>query len=136
MVQRVYEEADFTEVLDNVPLEIRQSLTFEQRAAISQALIESRRKHAIDIRFVVPLLFTQLYCVLFIGKDQRRVVEAKMMERRSEASRLGLAGILAVGAVAMVLFLAIGAYLAKSRAGIDLLPNAHGSDLAKGLGVR
>lgn len=136
MVQRVYEEAEFNEIIDRVPLEIRQSLTFEQRAAISQAVLDSRRKHAVDIRFVIPLIFTQLYFVLFIGNDRRRAVQAKLLERRNDAGRWGLAGILAVGAVAMVLFLAVGAYVAKSRAGIDLLPNAHGSDLAKGLGVR
>lgn len=136
MVQRVYEEAEFSEVLDRVPLEIRQSLTYEQRTAISQALRESRRKHAIDIRFVIPLIFTQLYFVLFIGKDRRRETEARMIERRSEAGRWGIATFIAVSAVVMVLFLAVGAYVAKSRAGIDLLPNAHGSDLAKGLGVR
>lgn len=129
MVQRVYEEPEFSEVLDRVPLEIRQSLTFEQRSAISQALKESRRKHAIDIRFVIPLIFTQLYFVLFLGKDRRRAIEEKMLERRSSAGRWGLAIILGVGAVGMTVFLLVGAYVAKSKAGIDLMPNSHASDL-------
>lgn len=72
MVQRVYEEPEFCEVLELVPLNVRRSLTFEQRSAITQALKQSRRKHAIDIRLTVPLIFTQLYVVLFVGKDLRR----------------------------------------------------------------
>ena len=136
MVQRVYEEPEFCEVLELVPLEVRQSLTFEQRAAISLAVRESRRRHAVDIRFVVPLIFTQLYFVLFIGKDRRRETVEKMVDRRAEAGRLGMAGVLAFGVMALVVFGLVGAYVAKSRAGIDLMPNAHGTDVVRGLGIR
>jgi len=120
MVQRVYEEPEFSEVLDRVPLEVRQSLTFEQRSAISQALKESRRK--------------QLYFVMFIGKDRRLAIEEKMLDRRTSAGRWGLAILLGIGAVGMTIFLVVGAYIAKSKAGIDLMPNAHASDLLKGFG--
>lgn len=135
MVQRVYEEPELSEVLDRVPLEVRQSLTFEQRSAISKALLETRRKHAVDIRFVIPLIFTQLYFVLFIGKDRRRAVQDKMIERRFRAGQFGMAAILAFGALAIALFFLIGGYVAKSRAGIDLFPNSHASDLVKGVGL-
>ncbi|MBC8065507.1 MAG: hypothetical protein H7Y17_11795 [Chlorobia bacterium] len=136
MVQRVYEEPEFCEVLELVPLDVRQSLTFEQRAAISLAVRESRHKHSVDIRFIVPLIFTQLYFVLFIGKDRRRETEEKMVNRRNEAGRLGTAGLIAFGVMTLVVFGLVGAYVAKSRAGIDLMPNAHGTDVVKGLGIR
>lgn len=136
MVQRAYEEPELSEVLDRVPLEVRQSLTFEQRSAISKALKETRRNHAVDVRFSIPLIFTQLYFVTFIGKDRRRAVQEKMVERRSNAGRFGIAMILATGAIALTGFMVVGAYVAKSRAGIDLMPNTHASDLVKGISGR
>lgn len=136
MVQRAYEEPELSEVLDRVPLEVRQSLTFEQRAAISKALQETRRNHAVDVRFTIPLVFTQLYFVTFIGKDRRRAVQEKMVERRWNAGRYGIAMLLAASAIALTGFMVVGAYVAKSRAGIDLMPNAHASDLVKGISGR
>lgn len=136
MVQRAYEEPELSEVLDRVPLEVRQSLTFEQRSAISKALQETRRNHSVDVRFTIPLVFTQLYFVTFIGKDRRRAIQEKLVERRENAGRMGMAMILAVGAVALTCFMVIGTYVAKSRAGIDLMPNAHASDLVKGISGR
>ncbi|MBN9501077.1 MAG: hypothetical protein BGO01_11910 [Armatimonadetes bacterium 55-13] len=136
MVQRVYEEPEFSEVLERVPLEIRRSLTFEQRSAITAALRESRRKHAIDIRFVIPLIFTQLYFVLFVGKDLRRETQEKMVDRRQEAGRWVIAWVLGIGAlVALIVFLVCG-YILKSKAGIDLMPDSHASDLLRQAGIR
>jgi hypothetical protein len=136
MVQRVYEEPEFCEVLELVPLDVRQSLTFEQRAAITKALKESGRKHAVDIRLTIPLLFTQLYVVLFVGKDLRRATQDKMLNRRNEAGRWGIAAFLGVAALAVVLALLVGGYVVKSKAGIDVMPNSHVSDVVKGLGIR
>jgi hypothetical protein len=136
MVQRVYEEPEFCEVLELVPLEVRRSLTFEQRTAITQALKESRRKHAIDIRLTVPLIFTQLYVVLFVGKDLRRKTQDKLINRRNEAGRWGIAAALGVGVLVLLVALLAGGYVVKSKAGIDLMPNSHAKDVVRGLGVR
>lgn len=136
MVQRVYEEPEFCEVLELVPLDIRRSLSFEQRAAITQALKESRRKHAVDIRLTIPLIFTQLYVVLFVGKDLRRKTQEKMLNRRNEAGRWGIAAFLGLGVLVLILALLGGGYVVKSKAGIDLMPNSHASDVVRGLGVR
>jgi len=136
MVQRVYEEPEFSEVLEKVPLEVRRSLTFEQRSAISAALRESRRNHGIDIRFVIPLFFTQFYVVFQTGKDRRRSTVEQMVDRRIDAVRWGMAGLLGVGGLTALVVGLVLAYLAKSRGGIDLIPNAHGSDVVKGLGIR
>ena len=136
MVQRVYEEPEFCEVLELVPLDVRRSLTFEQRSAISQALKQSKRKHAVDIRLTIPLLFTQFYVVLFMGKDLRRATQEKMLNRRGEVGRWGIASILGIGALVFIAALLVAGYVAKSKAGIDLMPNSHASDLVRGLGGR
>ncbi len=136
MVQRAFEDSTFTDVLERMPTDIRQTLTFEQKAALSQALRESRRKHAVDIRFPIPLLFTQLYVVLFIGKDRRLSTTERIIERRADASRWGMASLLAIGMMVLVGAGLVGAYVAKSRAGIDLLPNSHASDVARDFGFR
>jgi hypothetical protein len=136
MVQRAYEEPEFNEVLERVPLEVRRSLTFEQRSALGVALRETRRKHTIDLRFPIPLIFTQLYFVLLVGKDLRRDTQDKMISRRTEAGHWGMAAVIGI----FVLVLAVAglaiAYFAKSKAGVDILPDAHAKDVLRGLGVK
>lgn len=136
MAQRAYEEPEFNEVLERVPLEVRRSLTYEQRVAITAALRETRRRHAIDIRFVIPLLFTQLYFVLFVGKDLRHATQAKLIDRRANASKLAIAWTLGVGGLLVLLVLLVAGYVLKSKAGIDLMPNSHASDLLRSAGMR
>jgi hypothetical protein len=136
MVQRAYEEPEFCEVLERVPLEVRRSLTFEQRAAIGQALRETRRKHAIDIRLPIPLIFTQLYFVLLVGKDLRRSTADKLINRRTEASRWGMAGLLSIFCLVLLVGGLVAAYVVKSKAGVNLMPNSHAKDVLQGLGVR
>ena len=136
MVQRAYEEPEFSDVLERVPLEVRRSLTFEQRSAISAALQETRRKHKIDLRFVIPLIFTQLYVCFFIGKDLRRDTELKMIDRRSNASRLAIAWTLGIASLAILIVLAVSLYVLKSKAGIDIMPNSHAGDLLRAAGLK
>lgn len=136
MVQRAYEEPEFSDVLERVPLEVRRSLTFEQRSAISAALRETRRKHAIDLRFVIPLIFTQLYVCFFIGKDLRRETQIKMIDRRTNASRLAMAWTLGIASLVVIGGILVSLYVIKSKAGIDLMPNSHASDLLRQAGIK
>jgi len=136
MVQRAYEEPEFNEVLERVPLEVRRSLTFEQRSAIAAAVKETRRKHKIDIRFVIPLIFTQLYVCFFVGKDLRRETELKLIDRRTNASRLALAWTLGIAGIVFLLVMLTSLYIIKSKAGIDLMPNSHAGDLLRDAGIK
>jgi len=136
MVQRAYEEPEFSDVLERVPLEVRRSLTYEQRSAISEALRETRRKHPVDIRFVLPLLFTQLYVCFFVGKDLRRDTQLKLIDRRTNASRMALAWTLGVAGVVVIGVLLVCFYVLKSKAGIDLMPNSHAGDLLRAAGIK
>jgi len=136
MVQRAYEEPEFSDVLERVPLEVRRSLTYEQRAAISEALRETRRKHAIDLRFVIPLIFTQLYVCFFVGKDLRRETQIKMIDRRNNASRLAIAWALGITGLVVLGVLFVSLYVIKSKAGIDLMPNSHAGDVLRAAGFK
>lgn len=136
MVTRAYEEPEFCEVLERVPLEIRQSLTFEQRVAISKALMESRRKHAVDVRIPIPLVFTQLYFVCFLGKDGRRETENKLASRRIGFAQWGTAGLMSAFGLALTCVGLTAAYFAKSQTGINLFADLHAKDVLHGLGMR
>lgn len=136
MVQRAYEEPEFNEVLERVPLEVRRSLTFEQRAAITEAIKETRRKHKVDIRFVIPLIFTQLYVCFFVGKDLRRDTQLKLIDRRSNASRLAIAWALGLTGLVFLGVMLVSLYVIKSKAGIDLMPNSHAGDILREAGMK
>jgi hypothetical protein len=135
MVQGVFEEADFSEVLERVPIEVRRTLSFDQRVAITRALQDSRRKHSLDARFVIPFFFTQFYVVFQAGKDLRRDTQTTMIERRTNASRWSIAMLIGLGGMILIGVAVNLAYIGKSRAGIDLLPNAHAKDVLQGLGI-
>jgi hypothetical protein len=100
-------------------------MTEEQIKAVRGA---TKSRHAIDVRFTVPLLVTQLYFVVLVGKDTRSAAVETQKERRAKAGfhasalGVGLLAALAVVAAAVVL------YVAKSRAGIDLF-QGHASDV-------
>lgn len=52
-----------------------------------------------------------------------------MLNRRGEAGRWGIATALGVGVLVAIAALLVGGYVAKSKAGIDLMPNAHAKDV-------
>jgi hypothetical protein len=135
MVQRVYEEADFCDVLELMPIEIRRSLTFEQRSAISAAVIKSRRRHAVDVRVGIPLLFTQLYLVFFMGKDTRRATQQRLIERRCGLGQWGMAAIVSLFGLLLTGTGLAAAYYVKSKSGINLFSDMHAKDFIRGFGV-
>lgn len=122
-------------MLERVPKEIRQSLTFEQRAAIAQAVKDSRRKHAVDVRVPIPLVFTQLYLVCFVGRDTRRETQVKLSNRRLGLSQWGTAALMGAFGLAIACVGLTAAYVAKSQSGINLFADLHAKDVLQGLGA-
>lgn len=103
-------------------------LTFnqEQEQALRQALqTHSRRRHAVDIRFTVPLYFTRLYFVLLVGKDRRRRSQEVHEERRAATRQVNLVLLLAGILVAFCLVSLLFLYFLKWAFGIDLVDEAH-----------
>ena len=82
--------------------------------AIKEALV---RRHGLDLRFVVPLVFTQIYVVLLVGKDRRHATHSVMYERRASMKRLSLAALLAILGIVILLAALIGLYSGEERCG-------------------
>lgn len=111
-------------VLEQVPLHVRSELTPEQLEAIREAVGRSmpRAKHDVDLRFVIPLWFTQYYVVLFAGRDRRRLVREVLVERRGQVGIQCTAWGLTALLVLATLFALAALYVVKSYSGIDLFP--------------
>lgn len=111
-------------VLDQMPDDVLASMTEKQLKAVRLAVSKAspRARHAIDFRFVLPLVFTQMYFVFMCGRDRRYKTENVMDERRAGAgasvTAWGMVGIILFGLV--VLFAIM--YAVKCVAGIDLFP--------------
>ena len=71
-------------VVRDLPEQIRARMSTEQLQAIRKAVGRqaSKSRHAVDVRFVIPLIFTQLYVVFLIGRDTRKETEDVMDDRR------------------------------------------------------
>jgi hypothetical protein len=112
-------------VVDEVPESVRGTMSEEQIKSVRAA---AGRRHAVDLRFTLPLLFNSLYFVVLVGKDTRRETLAVERERRGRAG-FHVSGVaVAVLAVVAVVAGAVLLYVVKSRAGIDLF-SGHASDL-------
>ena len=135
MATRAYEEPEFCEVLERVPMEIRQSLSFEQRTAIAQAVRESRKRHSVDVRIPIPLFFTQLYLVCFLGRDSRRETQLKVGKRRLFFAQWGAASLMGVFGMLLTGAGLIAAYVAKSQSGVNLFSDIHAKDVLQSLGA-
>jgi hypothetical protein len=127
--------APFTRsVLAKIEPDVLASLTEHQFRAIRDAVDQSRpvRRHAIDLRGVLPLLFARYYFVFLAGRDRR--ADARNEERRFRDRILTAAGalVLAVAVVVPVLvMLVLVGYAIKSFIGVDLQPDAHLLDLVR-----
>jgi hypothetical protein len=104
-------------VVDDVPVDVRASMSEEQIKAVRSA---ARRRHAVDVRFTIPLLFTQIYFVMLVGTDTRRETVAVNRERRSRAGFHLSTVAIAVLSTAAVLVAATLLYVLKSRSGVNL----------------
>jgi len=123
-------------ILANVPMDVARTLSAQQWDGFREALRSTTgcRQHACDLRFVVPLYFLRLYCILILGRDRRERVEHVLFERRKCVARAAGALFLAVMFVAVAVLALAGLYVLKSAAGVDILPGFHLSEWIPGLG--
>ena len=124
--------ADFT--ISRIPHKTLSSLSVEQLNDVRAALVAqtSETRHSLDIRIRLPLFFRAYYLVLFAGRDKRRKthnLELNRIERLPVGLRRSVY-LLISGSLLMTALTVFAAalYLAKSFAGIDLMPNSHLSD--------
>lgn len=106
-------------VVDEVPTHVRATMSEDQLKAVRAA---ARKRHALDLRFTLPLGFTQLYFVFLVGKDTRREAVEVQNERRTNTRIHATTGAIAVIAALAVILTAVVLYVLKSKAGIDLFP--------------
>lgn len=112
-------------ILHKVPEKVARELTPEQWEGFREALRRTRDnpRHVFDVRFILPLYFTRIYCIFILGRDTRERVQHVLIERRRHAWKtLGALTVAAcfVAGVAVVLGIL---YVVKAVAGIDLIPN-------------
>jgi hypothetical protein len=123
---RVRTPEDYWQTLDP---NLRDSFTPEQRTAVHtllEAAIPRPAPKLVDLRFSVDALISRFYVVLLIGKDRRRQQRTYLPESVAQIGNVIAAAVLLIGLnllVSLVIFLL--AYLVKSAAGIDLVPNGH-----------
>lgn len=98
-------------LLQSLPKDLVDSFTPEQYSLLKQALRQYHRRHLIDVRGVIPILFARYYFVFLFGRDRRQRSETVALDRRREKGRVAtLIGWLVMGLILMMLLLgALGA---------------------------
>lgn len=100
------------------------------RSLLSNAIPQPSPK-IVDFRFVVDLIFSRFYIVLFVGKDRRNQQRKYVPRGAARVGNIVAAIVLLVGANLVIsAFLVLVVYLIKSALGIDLTPG-HFSDWVK-----
>jgi hypothetical protein len=117
--------------LSQIDPHILASLNSEQielmRSLLDQAIPQPSPK-IVDLRFVVDLIFSRFYVVLFVGKDRRGQPRKYIPRGAAKVGNIVAAIALLVGANLVIsAFLVLLIYLIKSAIGIDLTPG-HFSD--------
>jgi hypothetical protein len=107
-------------VVEEVPSDVRATMSEVQLKAVRSA---ADRRHAVDVRFTVPLLFSQIYVVFLVGKDRRREGIAVQRERRARAGIYLSSFAAGVIATVIVAVIAVTMYVLKSKAGINVFPD-------------
>lgn len=102
------------------------SFNSEQLQAITSILNQAIPKPSpkiVDLRFVVDLIFSRFYIVLFVGKDRRKRKRQYFQGKISKAGNLIAAAILLIGLNFLLsAFILLFAYLIKSAVGINFFP--------------
>lgn len=70
-------------LLRALPPALIESLTPEQYQWLKQSLLSYHRRHLLDVRGVIPFLWTRYYFVFLFGRDTRTRAEAVPVERRA-----------------------------------------------------
>ncbi|MGB7443100.1 MAG: hypothetical protein WA919_18705 [Coleofasciculaceae cyanobacterium] len=102
------------------------SFNSEQLQAITSILNQAIPKPSpkiVDLRFVVDLIFSRFYIVLFVGKDRRKRKRQYFQGKISKAGNLIAAAILLIGLNFLLsALILLFAYLIKSAVGINFFP--------------
>lgn len=118
-------------VLQSIDEKVRSSMTPAQLSAVSKAIAANRpyKKHAIDIRGVLPLFFARYYFVFMMGRD-RRYSTRRMEESRHRGTSI-LSGLMlfVLGVGSLIIIAVLVLYLIKSGLGINIMPDVHLKDL-------
>lgn len=117
-------------VLKKIDPEIKGSFTKRQIDAVINALESSQqeKKHAIDIRGLIPLFFVRYYFVFLMGRDTRRHTSCLENDRRKRSQYVvGIyVGLLAAVITMIIAFTIL--YTFKSFIGIDIFSSNHLQD--------
>jgi hypothetical protein len=121
--------------LEKIEPHILKSFNPEQLQAMASVLEQAIPKPSpklVDLRFVVDLVFSRFYIVLFVGKDRRKRQRKYTTEGIAKVGNIIAAVILLIGINLVVsAFILLFAYLFKSAIGIDLLPGHISETLKK-----
>ncbi|QCN97404.1 hypothetical protein D3093_19375 (plasmid) [Azospirillum argentinense] len=118
-------------VINAIPRDVQRTLSKAQLDAITEALgsVRMAKRHAVDLRLSIPLIFKRYYFVLLVGEDRRRHV--RQVIAKNQKSALSLAKVIWWAIALIVTFGAMTVmgefwiYLLKSALGIDLIPASH-----------
>lgn len=71
-------------IINHIHPKVYMSLNPDQIQGIREAIFKCRpsKKHLINLRGFIPLIFTRLYFVFILGKDRRKQVQDVELERR------------------------------------------------------
>lgn len=112
--------------LQKLTPEIQQSLSVKQLEAIESILNEAIPKPSpkiVDLRFIVDLIFSKFYVVLFVGKERRQQNRFYLPSKLARIGNIVIAIAMLIGLNLLISLAMFGfAYLIKSALGIDFFP--------------
>lgn len=123
-------------IFEQIPQDVKDTFSEIQTEAIKEAVKSgfSPKRHAIDLRGVIPLFFWKFYFVFHFGRDTRSTTKDTELGRRTGAKLLGNILFIIAALSPIVLILMIILYFLKSAMGINLFPNLSLSDILTGIG--
>lgn len=121
-----YESRTPSYYLGKIEPRILESFNLEQLQTIESILNQAIPKPSpklVDLRFLVDLVFSRFYVVLFVGKDRRKKQRHYTPKGVAKIGNMLAAVILLIGLnLVFSAFILLFAYLCKSAIGIDLFP--------------
>lgn len=72
-----------------LPPDLLESLTPDQRQRLKLSLHTYHRRHLLDVRGVIPFLWTRYYFVFLFGRDTRTAARSVEFERRAGVRWVG-----------------------------------------------
>lgn len=121
----------YIELMDSI---VYESLNGHQKSEVRRVLAQAIPKPSpkiVDLRFVIDLIFSRFYIVVFAGKDRRKSQRKYKVE--NNVTRLGnffvVIFLLICINILVSLTLFFSAYLVKSAIGINLFHGASLSDI-------